>query len=136
MLTENRNGSEASPDLRLIYEAPSAEEAARRRDAFEEKWAGNYPSIALARRRAWAEVTPFFAFSAGIRKIIYTTNAVESLNRMLRQTLKIKSLFPTEATTKLIYLAIRKFEKGCRAVSEWVAARNQPAILLAGRFDA
>ena len=67
-------------DLRPIYEAPTAEEAARQLDTFEEKWVGKYPSIAPAWRRAWAEVTPFYAFSAAIRKIIYTTNAVESLN--------------------------------------------------------
>lgn len=131
-------------DLRLIYEAPTAEEAARQLDAFEEKWAGNrrsapakYPSIAPAWRRAWTEVTPFYAFSAAIRKIIYTTNAVESLNRVLRKTLKTKGSFPTEeAATKLIFLAIRNFEKGGRAVREWVAARNQLAIMFAGRFDA
>lgn len=124
-------------DLRPIYEAPTAEEAARQLDAFEEKWAGKYPSIAPAWRRAWAEVTPFYAFSAAIRKIIYTTNAVESLNRVLRKTLKTKGSFPTEeAATKLIYLAIRNFEKGGRAVREWVAARNQPTIMFAGRFDA
>ncbi|WP_420873518.1 transposase [Paracoccus yeei] len=88
-------------------------------------------------RRAWAEVTPFYAFSAAIRKIIYTTNAVESLNRVLRKTLKTKGSFPTEeAATKLIFLAIRNFEKGGRAVREWVAARNQLAIMFAGRFDA
>ena len=80
---------------------------------------------------------PFFAFSAPIRKIIYTTNAVESLNRVLRKTLKTKGSFPTEeAATKLIFLAIRNFEKGGRAVREWVAARNQLAIMFAGRFDA
>ena len=72
-----------------------------------------------------------------IRKIIYTTNAVESLNRVLRKTLKTKGSFPTEeAATKLIFLAIRNFEKGGRAVREWVAARNQLAIMFAGRFDA
>lgn len=66
---------------------------------------------------------PFFAFSAAIRKIIYTTNAVESLNRMLRKTLKTKASFPNEeAATKLIFLAIRNFGKGGRAVREWVAA--------------
>lgn len=124
-------------DLRPIYEAPTAEEAARRLDDFEERWAGKYPSIAPAWRRAWAEVIPFFAFSAAIRKIIYTTNAVESLNRVLRKTLKTKGSFPTEeAATKLIFLAIRNFEKGGRAVREWVAARNQLAIMFAGRFDA
>ena len=74
---------------------------------------------------------------AAIRKIIYTTNAVESLNRVLRKTLKTKGSFPTEeAATKLIFLAIRNFEKGGRAVRDWVAARNQLAMMLAGRFDA
>ena len=71
-------------DLRPIYEAPTAEEAARQLNAFEEKWAGTYPSIAPAWRRAWAEVTPFHAFSAAIRTIIHTTNAAESLNRPRR----------------------------------------------------
>ena len=124
-------------DLRPIYQAPTPEEAARQLDLFEEKWAGKYPSIAPAWRRAWTEVIPFFAFSAAIRKIIYTTNAVESLNRVLRKTLKTKGSFPTEeAATKLIFLAIRNFEKGGRAVREWVAARNQLAIMFAGRFDA
>lgn len=124
-------------DLRPIYEAPTAEEAARQLDTFETKWVGKYPSIAPAWRRAWAEVIPFYAFSAAIRKIIYTTNAVESLNRVLRKTLKTKGSFPTEeAATKLIFLAIRNFEKGGRAVREWVAARNQLAIMFTGRFDA
>jgi transposase-like protein len=124
-------------DLRPIYHAPTAEEAVRQLDMFEEKWAGKYPSIVPAWRRAWAEVVPFFAFSEAIRKIIYTTNAVESLNRVLRKTLKTKGSFPTEeAATKLIFLAIRNFEKGGRAVREWVAARNQLAIMFAGRFDA
>ncbi|WP_128253373.1 IS256 family transposase [Falsirhodobacter deserti] len=124
-------------DLRPIYQAPTAEEAARQLDGFEEKWAGKSPSIAPAWRRAWAEAIPFFAFSAAIRKIIYTTNAVESLNRVLRKTLKTKGSFPTaEAATKLIYLATRNFEKGGRAVREWVAARNQLARMFAGRFDA
>ena len=123
-------------DLRPIYEAPTAEEAARQLAAFEEKWGEKYPSIVPAWRRAWAEVTPFYAFSAAIRKIIYTTNAVESLNRVLRKTLKTKGSFPTEeAATKLIFLAIRNFEMGGRAVREWVAARNQMAIMFAGRFD-
>lgn len=124
-------------DLRPIYEAPTAEEAARQLDSFAETWGEKYPSIAPAWRRAWAEVTPFYAFSAAIRKIIYTTNAVESLNRVLRKTLKTKGSFPTEeAATKLIYLAIRNFEKDGRTVREWVAARNQLAIMFAGRFDA
>lgn len=102
-------------------------------DAFEDKWAGKYASIAPA----WQEVTPFFAFDPAIRKIIYTTNAIESLNRVIRKSIKTRGSFPTEeAATKLIYLAIRNFEKGGRNVREWFAARNQFAIMFEERFNA
>jgi hypothetical protein len=72
-------------DLRLIYGAPTADQAAAELDALEKKWAGKYASIAPAWRRAWQEVIPFFAFDPAIRKIIYTTNAIESLNRIRRE---------------------------------------------------
>ncbi len=124
-------------DLRRIYEAATAEQAADELDAFEEKWAGKYASIAPAWRRAWQEVIPFFAFDPAIRKIIYTTNAIESLNRVIRKSIKTRGSFPTEdAATKLIYLAIRNFEKGGRNVREWFAARNQFAIMFEERFNA
>ena len=124
-------------DLRLIYGAPTADQAAAELDAFEEKWAGKYASIAPAWRRAWQEVIPFFAFDPAIRKIIYTTNAIESLNRVIRKSIKTRGSFPTEeAATKLIYLAIRNFEKGGRNVREWFAARNQFAIMFDERFNA
>ena len=124
-------------DLRRIYEAASADCAAVELDAFEEKWAGKYASIAPAWRRAWEEVIPFFAFDPAIRKIIYTTNAIESLNRVIRKSIKTRGSFPTEeAATKLIYLAIRNFEKGGRKVREWFAARNHFAIMFDERFNA
>lgn len=124
-------------DLRLIYGAATADQAAAELDAFEEKWAGKYASIAPAWRRAWQEVIPFFAFDPAIRKIIYTTNAIESLNRVIRKSIKTRGSFPTEeAATKLIYLAIRNFEKGGRNVREWFAARNQFAIMFDERFNA
>ena len=124
-------------DLRQIYGAPTADQAAAELDAFEEKWAGKYASIAPAWRRAWQEVVPFFAFDPSIRKIIYTTNAIESLNRVIRKSIKTRGSFPTEeAATKLIYLAIRNFEKGGRNVREWFAARNQFAIMFEDRFNA
>ena len=114
-------------DLRLIYGAPTADQAA----------AGKCASIAPAWRRAWQEVIPFFAFDPAIRKIIYTTNAIESLNRVIRKSIKTRGSFPTEeAATKLIYLAIRNFEKGGRNVREWFAARNQFAIMFDERFNA
>ena len=124
-------------DLRRIYGAATADQAAAELDGFEEKWAGKYASIAPAWRRAWAEVIPFFAFDPAIRKIIYTTNAIESLNRVIQKTIKTRGSFPTEeAANKLIYLAIRNFEKGGRNVREWFAARNQFAIMFEDRFKA
>jgi len=75
----------ARGDLRPIFEAPTAGEAERQPETFEEEWGKKYPAIAPAWRLARSEVTLFLAFSAAIRKIIYTTNAVESLNRVLRK---------------------------------------------------
>jgi len=124
-------------DLRQIYSAATADLAADALDAFEEKWGDQFPSIAPAWRRAWQEVIPFFAFDPAIRKIIYTTNAIESLNRVIRKSIKTRGSFPTEeAATKLIYLAIRNFEKSGRTVREWFAARNQFAIMFDERFNA
>jgi putative transposase len=98
----------------------AADQAAAELDAFEEKRAGKYASIAPA-----------------IRKIIYTANAIESLNRVIRKSIKTRGSFPTEeAATKLIYLAIRNFEKGGRNVRKWFAARNQFAIMFEERFNA
>jgi hypothetical protein len=124
-------------DLRRIYGAATADQAVAELDAFEDKWAGKYASIAPAWRRAWHEVIPFFAFDPAIRKIIYSTNAIESLNRVIQKSIKPRGSFPTEeAATKLIYLAIRSFEKGGRNVREWYAARNQFAIMFEERFNA
>jgi transposase-like protein len=123
--------------LRPIYEAATADLAADQLDRFEEQWGAKYPSIAPAWRRAWGEVIPFFAFPLSVRKVIYTTNAIESLNRVIRKSLKTRGSFPTEdAALKLVYLAIRNFEKKGRAVREWVAARNQFAIMFGERFTA
>lgn len=127
----------AATDLRRIYSAATSEQAAAELDAFEGKWEGKYASIAPAWRRAWQEVIPFFAFDPAIRKIIYTTNAIESLNRVIRKSIKTPGSFPTDdAATKLIYWAIRNFEKNGRNVRQWFAARNQFAIMFEERFTA
>ena len=115
----------------------TADQAAVQLDAFEEKWTGKYASIAPVRRRTWQEVIPVFAFGPAIRKIIYPTNAIESLNRVIRKSIRTRGSFPTgDAATKLIYLAIRNFEKDGRNVPEWFAARNQFAIMFEDRFNA
>ena len=122
--------------LKRIYQATDDAEAAKALDDFQTEWGSKYPSIAPSWRRAWPEVIPFFAFPPAVRKIIYTTNAIESLNRVIRKTTKTRGSFPTDdAATKLIYLAIRNFEKSGRCVREWVAARNQFAILYPERFN-
>jgi putative transposase len=96
------------PDLKAIYRAESAEAALDRLTEFEEKWGARYPAIGQSWRRAWEHVIPFFAFPPGIRKMIYTTNAVESLNRSLRKIIKTRGSFPNdEAAMKLLYLAIQ-----------------------------
>ncbi len=123
-------------DLKRIYQATNDTEAEKARADFEAEWGQKYPSIAPSWRRAWQEVIPFFAFPPAVRKIIYTTNAIESLNRGIRKTTKTRRSFPTDdAATKLIYLAIRSFERTGRAVREWVAARNQFASLYPERFS-
>src|SRR5207344_1125099 len=92
------------PDLKAIYRAETAEAAAAELDAFEAEWGRRYPAIGQAWRRAWEYVVPFFAFPPAIRKMIYTTNAVESLNRSLRKIIKTRGSFPTdEAAIELLY---------------------------------
>ena len=123
-------------DLKRIYQATDDAEAEKALADFEAEWGPKYPSITPAWRRAWQKVIPFFAFPPEVRKVIYTTNAIESLNRVIRKTTKTRGSFPTDdAAMKLIYLAIRNFERKGSAVQEWVAARNQFAILYPERFN-
>jgi len=99
-------------DLRRIYGATTADMAAAELDAFGGKWTAKYASIAPAWRRSWQEVIPFLAFDPAIRKVVYTTNAIESLNRVIRKSIKTRGSFPTDdAATRLIYLAVRSFRK-------------------------
>ena len=122
--------------LRDVYSADTAEAAWDALEAFDAEWGRQYPSIAQAWRRAWQEVIPFFAFSPEIRRVIYTTNAVESLNRVIRKAIKTRGSFPSEeAAEKLIYLAIRGHEKTARTVRGWLTAVNQFAIMFEDRFS-
>jgi putative transposase len=123
------------PDLKAIYGAANAQAALERLDAFEGKWGKRYPTIAPTWRRAWDYVIPLFAFPPAIRKMIYTTNAVESLNRSLRKVIKTRGSFPTDdAALKLLYLAIQNAGLRWRRPVEWTAAMNQFAILFGDRF--
>lgn len=94
-----------------------------------------YPAIGAAWRRAWEHVIPFFAFAPEIRKMIYTTNAVEALNRSLRKIIKTRGSFPNdEAAMKLLYLAIRNAGVHWRRPIAWTAAMGQFAIQFGERF--
>ena len=123
------------PDLKAIYRAESADAALDRLVEFEGKWDARYPAIGQSWRRAWQHVIPFFAFPPDIRKMIYTTNAVESLNRSLRKIIKTRGSFPNdEAAMKLLYLAIQNAGIHWRRPIEWTAAMGQFAILFGERF--
>lgn len=123
------------PDLKAIYRAENAEAAQDRLAEFESRWDGRYPAIGQGWRRAWEHVIPLFAFPPGIRKMIYTTNAVESLNRSLRKIIKTRGSFPNdEAAMKLLYLAIQNAGIHWRRPVEWTAAMGQFAVLFGERF--
>ena len=104
-------------------------------DEFGAKWDGTYPTISQMWRRNWEHLTPFFAYPADIRKVIYTTNAVESLNMSLRKVIKTRGSFPTqEAAMKLLYLALEHIaKKWTKPVKDWKAALQRFAILLGDR---
>jgi putative transposase len=123
------------PSIKAIYHAENADAAALRLDDFEAEWGKRYPAIGQAWRRAWEHVIPFFAFAPDIRKMIYTTNAVEALNRSLRKIIKTRGSFPNdEAAMKLLYLAIRNAGIHWRRPVAWTAAMGQFAIQFGERF--
>ena len=127
---------QVAADLKTIYRAESADVAALRLDEFEEKWDGKYRPIGQSWRRNWEQVIPFFAYPEAVRKIIYTTNAIESLNMSLRKIIKNRGHFPSDdAATKLLYLALRNAAKKWTMPSRtWKQALNQFAILFQDRF--
>ena len=123
--------------IKPIYTAPSAEAAEAELDAFAEgPWGRKFPTVTAAWRRVWDRVIPFFAFPPPIRKVIYTTNAIESINARLRKIIKTRGHFPSDdAATKLIWLALRNITADWgRAARDWKEAMNQFAILYAERF--
>ena len=123
--------------IKPIYTAATAEAALAELDAFESgPWGQKFPTVVGAWRRVWDKVIPFFAFPPEVRRVIYTTNAIESVNARLRKILKTRGHFPTDdAATKLIWLALRNITADwARASPHWKAAMNQFAILYEERF--
>lgn len=123
--------------LRPIYTAVSEEAARDALQAFSQgPWGIKYPSIVQSWTRAWEHVTPFFVFPPDIRRVIYTTNAIESLNMQLRKIIKTRGHFPNdESAIKLLWLALRNvLNKSVRRAFDWKGAMNQFAILYGDRF--
>ena len=126
-------------ELKSIYRAVNAEAAAQALSVFEKgPWGKRYPPIVASWRRNWERVIPFFAYPLDVRRVLYTTNAIESLNMQLRKITKNRGHFPSdEAATKLLYLALRNVTaKWKNAGREWKPALTQFAILFADRFAA
>ncbi|MDM0053361.1 IS256 family transposase [Variovorax sp. J22R115] len=123
--------------LRPVYTASSAEAALEALNDFERStWGHKFPTVTAAWRRAWDRVIPFFAFPPAVRRVVYTTNAIESVHSRLRKIIKTRGHFPSDdAATKLIWLALRNITADWgRAAKEWREAMNQFAILYEERF--
>lgn len=123
-------------DLRPIYTAPKVEAAEAALDRFAEKYDSRFPQISRTWRRRWQQVTPFFEFPPEIRKVIYTTNAIESIQSQLRRVTRHRGAFPTpESVQKVLYLALHKIsERWSRPVKDWAAALNHFSIMFEGRL--
>lgn len=123
-------------DLRKIYTAETREAAEVALDELEQRWRQQYPTIAPAWRKRWEEITPFLEFPPEIRKAIYTTNAIEALNRQLRKVLKTRGHLPTDdAALKLLFLALRNAKKTWgRPFPQWNRSLAQFAICFEGRL--
>ena len=131
----HKDRKEVADDLKGIYQAATLEEAEHRLNEFEQKWATNYPVIARSWRANWARIVPMFGYPSEIRRAVYTTNTIESLNMTLRKVTKNRSLFPSdEAVFKLMYLALRNISRRwTMPIRDWSGAMNQFAILFEGR---
>ncbi len=134
----HKQRKEVAADLRKIYRAATREEAALRLEDFAAKWDAKYPTIAQKWRRNWERLTVFFAYPAEIRRVIYTTNAIESTNMSLRKVTKSRGSFPNdEAALKLLYLALQNItERWTMPIKDWRAALNRFAIIFEDRMPA
>jgi putative transposase len=121
--------------LKDIYQAATIDAAERQLAEFEAQWGTRYPLIVRSWRANWARVTPMFSYPREVRRAIYTTNTIESLNMTLRKIIKNRALFPSdEAVFKLLYLALRNIsKKWTMPIREWSSAMNQFAIMFEGR---
>jgi putative transposase len=132
-----KDAKAVAADLKPIYQAATLQEAEMALDAFAAKWDELYPAISQIWVRHWDNILPLFDYPMDIRRAIYTTNAIESLNRSLRKVIKTKAVFPDEDSVfKLMYLAMNNIAKRwSRPIKNWKAALSHFAILFPGRFN-
>lgn len=123
-------------DLRAIYTASTVEAAEQALDAFDRKWSGRFPSIAKSWRANWVNLIPFFSYPPEIRKVIYTTNAIESMQASLRKMTRQRGAFPNaESVRKVIFLAVQRIAINWkRPVKDWIAAVNHFSVVFEGRI--
>jgi transposase-like protein len=126
----------AAADLKRIYQSVSVEEAEQELGVFANKWDAQYPAISKSWERHWQNLITLFAYPTEIRKVIYTTNAIESLNSVIRKAVNNRKVFPTDASaTKVIYLAIEAASKTwSMPIRNWKAALNRFTIEFPGRM--
>jgi transposase-like protein len=121
-----KDRKEVASDLKGIYQSKTADAAERALDEFALKWDKKYPSISAMWRRNWVNIVPFFDYPEDIRKVIYTTNAIESLNSVIRKAINNRKIFPDDSSVfKMVYLAIeRASRKWTMPIRDWKAALN------------
>jgi len=124
-------------DLKAVYRAVSERQATKELDDFVAKWGGKYQAIGKLWKENWDRISPFFDFPAEVRRMIYTTNAVESLHMTLRKIIKTRGSFPSEESAlKLLYLALRNVTAKWEAIQHWKQALNQFEVLWSERIRA
>ena len=133
-----RDYKAVTADLKRISQAPTEEEALQQLETFEETWDDDYPQIAKSWRSHWDNLNTFFAYPPAIRKAIYTTNAIESLNSVIRKATRQRKVFPTEKSAlKVVYLAIMDAsKKWTMPIRNWKPALNRFTILFGERVTA
>ena len=131
-----KDRKQVAQDLKAIYNAPTADAAFEQLTCFAETWDARYASISKSWADNWHNITPFFQFPPEIRKVVYTTNAIESLNSVIRKAIKLRKIFPNDQSAlKVIYLAIdRASRKWTMPLRDWGAALNRFAIEFGDRL--
>ena len=132
--------AELARDLRPVYSAPTEAAARAALDELEQKWGERYPAIIRLWQNAWAEFVPFLSYSPEIRKVIYSTNAIESMHARFRRAVRVRGHFPNEqAALKCLYLTVRSLDPTGRGRARWITrwkpALNAFAVTFEGRLD-